>query len=192
MDHYGDLDAGTRAATVVVVARVVDVVVTRIFQGEIADDRFPMIGLVLRPTDVVAGTLPPEFGDRVTVEFVGATGSDEEEVAKLKRRLPAQPGLWFLHLKGEGLPEERGFFRPISPQGLFVQGNQGVETPLTTEGDGDMAAEGRTYPPAQRAGPAGPWRAVDLDEGSVAGGDQSARGRRRSADAGRRRAAWAS
>lgn len=142
---YGDLDEGIRASTVVVVARVVDVVVTRFFQGEAADDRFPMIGLVLRPTDVVAGALPPEFGDRVTVEFVGATGSDEEEVAKLKRRMPAQAGLWFLHLKSQGLPEERGFFRPISAQGLFVQGNQGVETPMTTEGDGDMAAEGRTY-----------------------------------------------
>jgi hypothetical protein len=143
--HYDDLDEGTRASTAVVVARVVDVVVTRFFQGEAADDRFPMIGLVLRPTDVAAGALPPEFGDRLTVEFVGATGSDEEDVAKLKRRLPAQPGLWFLHLKSQGLPEERGFFRPISPQGLFVQGNQGVETPLTTDGDGDMAAEGRTF-----------------------------------------------
>jgi len=142
-EHFDDLDAGTAASTVVVVARVVDIVVTRTSQGEAAD--FPMVGVVLRPTDVVAGTLPPGSADRLTVEFVGDSTTDDERIAMLKRRLPAQPGLWFLHHKKDGAPEERGYFRTVSPQGLFVQGNQRVETPLTREGDGDMAAEGRMY-----------------------------------------------
>ncbi|WP_089253910.1 hypothetical protein [Asanoa hainanensis] len=140
--HYRDLDEGARASTAVVVARVVDVVITRTFEGEVADDRFPMIGVVLRPTDVVTGSLPPRAVDRLTVEFIG-TGYDEEEVAKLKRRLPAQPGLWFLRFDDER-PRD-GFFHVVSPQGLFVQGTTGVETPLTNEGDGDLGAEGRTY-----------------------------------------------
>jgi len=140
--HYRDLDEAARASTAVVVARVVDVLITRIFQGEAADDRFPMIGVVLQPTDVVAGALPPQAADRLTVEFVGS-GYDEEDIAKLKRRLPAQQGLWFLRLDRER--PTAGFFHVVSPQGLFVQGTQGVETPLTKEGDGDLAAEGRTY-----------------------------------------------
>ncbi|GIF67739.1 hypothetical protein Ais01nite_57740 [Asanoa ishikariensis] len=140
--HYRDLDEATRASTAVVVARVVDVVITRIFQGEGADDRFPMIGLVLQPTDVVSGALPPQSADRLTVEFIGS-GYDEEDIAKLKRRLPAQPGLWFLRFDSER--PRASFFYVVSPQGLFVQGTQGVETPLTKEGDGDLAAEGRTY-----------------------------------------------
>ncbi|MEV4537219.1 hypothetical protein AB0J82_25910 [Asanoa sp. NPDC049518] len=137
--HYRDLDEGTRASTAVVVARVVDVA-TRPF--EVADERLPRIGVVLQPTDVVAGSLPRQAAERLTVEFVGR-GYDEEEVAKLKRRLPAQPGLWFLRFDDER-PRD-AFFHVISPQGLFVQGTQGVETPLTKEGDGDLGAQGRTY-----------------------------------------------
>ncbi|MEV0716348.1 hypothetical protein [Asanoa sp. NPDC050611] len=127
--RFRDLDEGTRASTVVAVARVVDVVAISGQQGE--------VGVVLRPTDVVAGALPPAGGDRLTVVFVVAA-SDDEQIAMLRRRLPAQPGLWFLRVDNETL-------RPVSPQGLFVQGSQGVETPLTSEGDGDMAAEGRDY-----------------------------------------------
>ncbi|GIF72367.1 hypothetical protein [Asanoa siamensis] len=153
-EHFGTLDEGARASTVVVVAKAVDVVVTRMFQGEVAEDRFPMIGVVLQPTDVVAGALPPGFSDRLTVEFVGSGATDDEQIATLRRRLPAQQGLWFLRRKGDPAPgaspvpvapRERDYFRTISPQGLFVQGNDRVETPLTREGDGEMAAEGRTY-----------------------------------------------
>ncbi|MDG4826727.1 hypothetical protein O7635_33170 [Asanoa sp. WMMD1127] len=137
-DHYPSLAAGADAATVVVVAQVVDVVLTRVVQGGAPDDEVPHVGLVLRPIEVVDGAVPPELGERLTVEFVGNSHTDDEEIAKLRRRLPAQPGLWFLARTTDG-------FRPVSKQGLFVQGNNRVESPLTAEGDGDMAAEGRAY-----------------------------------------------
>nr|MDT0661641.1 hypothetical protein [Micromonospora sp. DSM 115978] len=154
VESYARLEQGVRSASVVVLGTVVRVEKTREFQGEIADDRFPFIGVVIRPTRL-AGALAPEFQSELTVEFDGATGQDD--IANLTRLLPVgHQGLWILRKKGDPVPGwgtpkiepvEAGYFRIVSPQGLFIQGRESVATPLMEilPGASDMAAEGREF-----------------------------------------------
>ncbi|WP_203706340.1 hypothetical protein [Asanoa iriomotensis] len=132
-ERFDNLEEGKQASTAVIIAQVVDIVSISLPAGDATT-----LGVVLQPTDVVAGALPDESAHRLTVALPAGSTTDEEQLAKLRRRLPAQPGLWFLRQANDS-------FHPISPQGLFVQGNNRVETPLTRKGDGDMASEGRNY-----------------------------------------------
>jgi len=157
-EYYETLKEAVPAASAVVVAEITGIKQTRIIQGEMADDRLPMIGVILRPVDVLAGQLPPEFAAELTVEFIGS--DDPATLDRLKADLPAgHRGLWFLRHKTAGIPgkapvrvqpAEAAYFRTVSPQGLFVQGPSTVDSPLVeTDGDvgrlDDMSAEGRRF-----------------------------------------------
>ncbi|WP_422770667.1 hypothetical protein ACN28C_28890 [Plantactinospora sp. WMMC1484] len=151
-EYYDSLSDGVKGAGAVVVAEVADVKVTRTFRGEHPEDVFQMIGVTLNVRDVVRGQLPAEFADRLTVEFMGR--ATDEQIESLKSKLSESEALWLVRRKGDPRPgsepipvsaEERQYFLTISPQGLFVQGADHVETPLAETVTGDMAAEGRRY-----------------------------------------------
>jgi hypothetical protein len=154
IESYDRLEQGIRSASVVVLGTVVRVEKTRVFQGEVADDRFPFIGVTIRPTRL-AGTLAPEFQSELTVEFEGATGQDD--ITDLTRLMPVgHQALWVLRRKSDPVPgwgtpkiepADAGYFRIVSPQGLFIQGPGSVATPLMEilPSSSDMAAEGRGY-----------------------------------------------
>lgn len=153
---YKSLEEGVKASTAVVVAEVESVGVTRTFQGESPDDVVRFVGVVIKPTEVLAGRLAPEHSARLTVEFVTVADQGANLVADLKASLPTGKAVWLLHRKGEGFtpeqaaellqPGETAYFRTISDQGLFLQGKQGVETPLTTPSSGhDLVREAQSY-----------------------------------------------
>jgi hypothetical protein len=72
-EHYATLDQAVQAAEAVVVAQVVDVRHTRTFRGEVTAYPLEMVGIDIRPIEVVASALPAEFADELTVEFVGGS-----------------------------------------------------------------------------------------------------------------------
>lgn len=159
--HFDTLEAGAKAATAVIVAEVTDVRHTRTLRGERADDTVQMIGVVLRPVEILAGELPTEHRARLTVEFLATSAEEADSISELRAGLPVGQAVWFLHRKGDSLaapkpgapplpPGERQFYRTISPQGMFVQGEGHVECPLVEQtSDGlrpnDMTTQGETY-----------------------------------------------
>ncbi len=153
--HYDTLAEGVRAADAVIIAEVVDVRPTRsIGAPDVRGDVVEMTGVVLRPVEVLTGSLRPEFQKELTVEFIGGRSAELEKV------MPTGQAMWFLRYKlspepgvsvkpggpppppGEGL-----YYRVIAPEGLFAQGPSSVVTPLTEDAEGereDMASEGRS------------------------------------------------
>lgn len=156
LEGYKTLAHGVREASAAVVGTVVRLEKTRKLQGEVPDDQFWFVGVVIRPTEVLAGTLAPEFRSELTVEFVGDTG--REDYADLEKLLPqGHQAVWILRHKAdlppdmqdaEISPAESRYFRVVSPQGLFAQGEQSVTTPLdeALPGTTNMGAEGRSFP----------------------------------------------
>jgi hypothetical protein len=139
-EYYGSLDEALTGATAVVLGQVTGVRVTRLV-GESATDAVPYAGITIRPVEVLRGSLPAEQTDALTVEFV--TGGTE--VDRLRTMLPGGHGIWVLRQKGEIRPgvtpkaqlqqNEHGYYRLVSSQGLFVQGESHVVNPLE-HGDG--------------------------------------------------------
>lgn len=148
-ENYPSLEATAAAADAVVVATVEDVVTTRVIQTD-GDDRVYMVGIKIKPIEVVRGALPDEFKEQLIVEFtLGGTAVD---VANMKPALPEGQMLWFLRSKGadadrtleraekENLPisklsrsimeAERPYYRLTSSQGLFAQGDGHVVDPV--------------------------------------------------------------
>lgn len=131
---YETLDEALGSATAVVVAQVTGVRVTRLV-GETPEDALPYMGVSLRPIEVLRGALPPAHTGSLTVEFVAPAGS----VAELRAMLPSGYAVWVLRNKaerparGNGKPvpaTERDFYRLVSSQTLFVQGETHVVNPL--------------------------------------------------------------
>lgn len=131
---YGSLDSALRGANAVVLGRVTDVRVTR-HVGD-PDDPIAMYGVTVEPHEVLRGSLPPEHARAVTVEFVTAAASADE----LRRALPAGYAVWVLRHKTSLAPgvvakaplpdTERGYYRLVSSQALFVQGERHVVNPI--------------------------------------------------------------
>ena len=131
---YGTLDDSLRGADAVVLGRVTDVRVTRLVGDP--DDRIPMYGVTVEPHEVLRGSLPAAHARGVVVEFVSAAASAEE----LRRALPDGYAVWVLRNKASLAPGvvpkappptyERDWYRLVSSQALFVQGERHVVNPL--------------------------------------------------------------
>lgn len=139
------------SASAVVLGTVLRVEMTRDFQGENPDDKFPYVGIVIEP-ELLAGALEPRFQETLTVEFMGG----ETLLAELKRTLPVgHQAIWFLRHKHDTtgqpgfvpVPGEEDYFRLVSSQGLFLQGSDRVAAPLAEmlPGAQNLATEGTGY-----------------------------------------------
>lgn len=126
------IDGMARSASAVVVGSVEAVREGRTFVGDVADDTFTYMELVVRVEDVVAGTLPIRAGETLVLEELGtrlATGSS----------LTGATHLLFVRAKGEPRPgvtlagpldDDRGRFRLLSSQGVVIGTSQGLRNPL--------------------------------------------------------------
>jgi hypothetical protein len=168
VEQYDSLDAAAEAASAVVMAEVVDVRMTRVIEGE-GGDRLYMIGVIVRPVEILDGALGEASQQQLTVEFTGGGEDPAAAVEQMKSQLPERESVWFLRSKaeeGERLLEElkqagrtpsadwvravkgdRPYYRVVSSQGLFVQDEQDVINPIVGEdGTSDtMVAEGEKY-----------------------------------------------
>lgn len=108
VENYKTLAEAREAADLVVVGRLTDVVSNR----PVADLTYTSVRLQI--DEVLAGGNAPTS---VLFEFGGQV--DEEDV-------PHGEAVWFLR---EKRGQERGFYRLVSSQGLFVPGPQHVESP---------------------------------------------------------------
>ena len=130
VSHFESLAEMLHAADAVVVARVTDVAVSRIWQGELPGMRWPYVRVQLAIDRVISGSAP----GIVQLEF--QAGGTEQEVPKFvatqKGKLPADFVVVFLHAKqGAG---EAGFYRVINSTGLFAPTTRApVDAPLRLE-----------------------------------------------------------
>lgn len=158
VEHYDSIESAAKAASAVIVAEVIDVRHTRTVYGEERSwDRFHMVGLVLRPVEVLRGDVPDEFAQELTVEFmhtVGPPGTSDpgDVVQRQKASLPEGRSVWFLRSKAEEgerlkaylakqgkdltkqelamMEAEKPYYRLTSSHGLFVQGEHHVVNPV--------------------------------------------------------------
>lgn len=165
--YFRTLGGAIRSADAIVIGEVVDVRQTRVITGEKPEDRIYMEGIVIRPMKVLNGSLSKEHRDQLTVEFTAGSVDPSKEIVKLKTSLPEGRSMWFLHSKadsyeitkaamerdGEGMPErlaktlkeEGKYYRVVSSQGLFVQGDGHVIDPIAGAVGHGMVAQGRSY-----------------------------------------------
>ena len=130
VSHFKSLEEMLEASDTVVIARVRDVAVSRVFQGDAPGDRVPYIRVELVIDRVIAGNAPPV----VQLEFLG--GGNEAQAAtlakELKERVPVQAAIVFLHEKrGDG---EAGLYRVTNSTGLWTETARArLATPLRGE-----------------------------------------------------------
>ena len=140
VSRFDSLAEMLEASDAVVVAHVSDVAVSRIFQGDVPEDRFPYLRVQLAIDRVIRGDAPGV----VQIEFLGS-GTDAQAQAlvdELKGELPADSVVVFLHAKnGAG---EAGLYRVINSTGLWAPTTRtAVDAPLRMEAphQGPYAAE---------------------------------------------------
>ncbi len=133
VERYGSLQAAKSRASLVVVARVLDAGYTRTIGGD-AGDSIQLLGVVIEPVHVLAGSVPGQYAQAITVEFL----SGQTPAAFLRDDIPSGYGIWFLRRKGAGSEDirpqaespESQYYRLVSSQGLFVQGQNSVVNPV--------------------------------------------------------------
>ena len=133
-----DLAAGVKASTAVVIAEVTGDRPTRT-PGD--GDPQPLIGVVLRPVEVLKGRLRPEPKEAVAEFLGGSTADSADPIAELRRTLPRGKAIWFLRWNGKSpraaktgatpLPEvDKQYYSLVHMEGgVFVQGPSGILAP---------------------------------------------------------------
>ena len=152
---YTSLGDALSGATAVVLAQVTDVRVTRLV-GPSPAEALPYVGVTIRPIEVLGGSLPAHHSSALTVEFVSVAG----DVDDLRAKLPGGHAVWVLRNKSElpagvakgAIPtDEREYYRLVSSQGLFVQGERHVVNPLAHEDGPEIPIPGESeHGPARR------------------------------------------
>ena len=145
---FPDLAAAASAASVVLVAKVMGVAVSR--ELSFSDgNSVTYTGVTLKPEQVLRGELPPQFTRSLVVEFL----SSPETADAMKAQLPDGYGVYFLNQKvlpplasrkpGSRSVDESRFFRLASSQGLFVQGEDGLVNPVSPVGTPGIGLDGQ-------------------------------------------------
>ncbi|MEQ4206263.1 hypothetical protein [Actinopolymorpha sp. B9G3] len=161
------LTEAIKMSSVVLVGEIVDVRATEPVTGEVPTDKFYGVGLVVRPLDVVQGSLPLRFRDELTLDLMfGATGPTGS-LETIRAGLPQGPAVFFLR-SGEDaannliehwekrerpvpggtarLDRDRQYYGLVSYNGILVQGPDHVLSPAwEPELIDGMAEEARTY-----------------------------------------------
>jgi len=156
LEYYNSLEDAVAGATVVVLGRVRAVAVTRTV-GATGADAVPYIGVTVEPVEVLRGSLPAAHARTLTVEFMGASASTDD----LRASLPDGYAIWVLRnkatlpagvvAKGPLPTNERDYYRLVSSQGLFVQGESHVVNPLDHGDTPEIAMPGQAaHGPARR------------------------------------------
>ncbi|GFH38026.1 hypothetical protein [Streptomyces pacificus] len=167
-EQYDSLEAAAEAASAVVTAEVVDIRTTRVIKGE-GSDRLYMIGVVVRPVEILDGALGETSQQQLTVEFIGGGEDPTAAVEQMKASLPEGESVWFLRSKAEegerhlgelkqagrtpspdevkAIEGDKPYYRVVSSQGLFVQEGQEVTNPIVSEDETSdaMVVEGEKY-----------------------------------------------
>jgi hypothetical protein len=130
------LDEATQKATAVVLADVASVAPTRMVHD------VQMLGVTLRPVEILSGALRTDPQSPVVVEMIGsAAATDAGKLAGLNAALPKGRSVWFLRWQGEPPetvkpgaptdgPEDSRLYGLVSIIGVFVQGPDGVMSAL--------------------------------------------------------------
>jgi len=118
------------ASDAVVTGRVIGVRVSRVIQGDAAQDQVAMVCVDLEALEVVAGKAP----DPVCVEFLGGSPAAAQALVQVASMsgLPSQPAIAFLHEKqGQG---EAGIYRVTNSTGLWAATvRSSLDAPLRSE-----------------------------------------------------------
>ncbi|MFC7216847.1 hypothetical protein ACFQLX_01470 [Streptomyces polyrhachis] len=168
VEHYDSLADAADAADAVVIAEVAGVKETRLIEGD-GSDRLSMLGVVIRPVEVLRGSLPASDEEELTVEFIGGSADLDQTVAEMKAALPEGRSVWFLRAKAEegkrhldelkqagttpsdqelaAIEGDKPYYRVVSSQGLFVEEGANVVNPVAAEdAEADpMITEGEKY-----------------------------------------------
>lgn len=148
---YGSIAEMTKASSLVVRARVVDVVHTRTIRSS-DESGLSMIGIKLSVTSVTVGSM---VGDTLIVEFLGGSGKPDGDIRDLRAAMPDGESLWFLRSGRDSVADYRkemsstsraipfdeestleqdlNYHWLISSQGLYIQGLEHVVNPLANE-----------------------------------------------------------
>ena len=95
----GNVKAATDKATVVVAARVGDIVAQRVISNA------QTIGVLLTDVEVLHGKLEPSLAGKVKVElFLGAVANVAEQIDSFQAALPKGYSIWFLRWQGDKQP----------------------------------------------------------------------------------------
>lgn len=145
-ERFVSFEAGVQASTAVVLADVIGSGHSRTIGDVDSGGGLDLVAVTLDVRRVLSGSIPEEHRDRLTVEFIA-------------RRAPAGrpggPSIWFLRNKldlpparkpgAPSLPPTEGdYYRLISSDGIFVQGQQRVENPLREKSIAPDAGQGQS------------------------------------------------
>ncbi|WP_157963801.1 hypothetical protein [Actinocorallia populi] len=144
-DLHETLKGAVRDSTAVMIAAVAGEEPGRDIVGEVPSDVVRLSAYRLKIDEVLWGELPSEHRRELVIEFVGAPEGTS---------FPEGKAIWFLHRKGDPTrhlpdpppvdPAERGFYRVLSSQGLYLQGTDGVVAPLAERHSDAGSPRGRT------------------------------------------------
>lgn len=127
VEGFASLAEMSQSADLVVTAQVSDISLGRSIQYDTPEDVVNYASVSLDVIDTVEGASP----DALSVEFLmtAVTTEDaERSVESLKQLLPAEPAIFFLRAKrGEG---EQGLFRLVNRNGLLIENNGALVSPL--------------------------------------------------------------
>jgi hypothetical protein len=89
-----DLEHGIDLSTAVILGTITDVRATRTLVGETENDQLDMLGVVVKPTEIIHGALATGL-EEIVVEF--ATGGDRDTIiTAMRSSLPTGAGVWFV------------------------------------------------------------------------------------------------
>jgi hypothetical protein len=154
-------------SSVVLVGTFVDVRTTEPVTGEVATDKVYGVGLVMRPLEIVQGSLPLKFREELTLDLMFGATDPSGSLETIRVALPKRPAVFFLrsgndavnnlidHWERKGRPvpggtarldRDRQYYGLVSYAGILVQGPAHVISPASEpeliEG---MAEEAQSY-----------------------------------------------
>jgi hypothetical protein len=161
------LTEAIKMSSVVLVGEIVDVRTTEPVTGEVPTDKVYGVGFVVRPLEIVQGSLPLRFRDELTLDLMFGATDPTGSLDKIRAALPKGPTVFFLrsgedavnnlidYWEKKGKPvrggtarldRDRQYYGLVSHAGILVQGPDRVLTPAwepeLIEG---MVEEARSY-----------------------------------------------
>ena len=137
-------------SSVVLVGEIADVRPTEPVTGEVRSDKVYGLGMVVRPLEVIQGSLPLRFRDELTIDLLHGETHPASGLDEVRERRPKGPVVFFLRSgedavnrfidswKKEGKPvpggtarldRDRQYYGLVSYHGILVQGPDHVVSP---------------------------------------------------------------
>lgn len=145
----GTVKAATEKATVVVAARVGDIVAQRVISNA------QTVGVLLTDVEVLHGQLEPSLAGKVKVElFLGAPANVAEQIDSFRAALPKGYSIWFLRWQGDKQPitkpgadpaedpADPTLYSVVHRHAMFTQGPDSVINAIAEHGSDGRALPG--------------------------------------------------